>query len=101
VLERKKFPYRAPAAAALASPEAPAWACDLLSRDAVRSLGVFDEERVDRLVRKLATRGPSPASEADAMAITAVATGQLLAAWARGLAPPPAPAVRSVAVEAP
>lgn len=101
VLERKKFPYRAPVAAALAGPEAPGWARELLSRDAVRDLGLFDETRVDQLVRKLAARGPAPTSEADAMAITAVATGQLLAAWVRGFAPPPATALSSVTLEAP
>ncbi len=101
VLERKKFPYRAPVAAALAGLAAPGWARELLSRDAVRALGVFDDGRVDLLVRKLAGRGPAPSSEADAMAITAVATGQLLAAWTRGLAPPPPASVRSVAIEAP
>jgi asparagine synthase (glutamine-hydrolysing) len=100
VLERKKFPYRAPVAAALAGPDAPGWARDLLSRDAVRSLGVFDDGRVDLLVRKLGTRGASmPVSEADAMALTAVATGQLLAAWVRGFAPPPPAAASSVTLE--
>ena len=100
VLERKKFPYRAPVAAALAGPEAPGWARELLSRDAVLDLGVFDHSRVDLLVRKLAMRGPAPASEADAMAITAVATGQLLAAWVRGFVPPPPASVSSVTLEA-
>jgi asparagine synthase (glutamine-hydrolysing) len=100
VLERKKFPYRAPVAAALVGPEAPGWARELLSRDAVRDLGVFDGARVDLLVRKLATRGPAPVSEADAMAITAVATGQLLAAWVRGFVPPSPAAASSVTVEA-
>lgn len=101
VLARKKFPYRAPVAAALTGPEAPGWARELLSRDAVLGLGVFDHSRVDPLVRKLANRGPAPVSEADAMAITAVATGQLLAAWVRGFAPPPPAATSSVALEAP
>jgi asparagine synthase (glutamine-hydrolysing) len=100
VLERKKFPYRAPVATALVGPEAPRWARELLTRDAVLDLGVFDGPRVDLLVRKLATLGPAPVSEADAMAITAVATGQLLAAWIRGFAPPPSAAVSSVALEA-
>jgi asparagine synthase (glutamine-hydrolysing) len=100
VLERKKFPYRAPVAAALAGPKAPGWARELLSRDSVLDLGLFDHTRVDLLVRKLATRGPAPVSEADAMAITAVATGQLLAAWVRGFVPPPPAAVSSVTLEA-
>jgi asparagine synthase (glutamine-hydrolysing) len=100
VLERKKFPYRAPAAAALAGPEAPGWARELLSREAVRGLGVFDDAKVELLVRKLAARGSAPVSEADAMAVTAVATGQLLAAWVRGFAPPPPSAASHVALEA-
>ena len=60
---------------------APAGRASSCPRGACRQAGVFDPHKVDRLVRKLAARGPARSSEADAMAITAVATGQLLAAW--------------------
>jgi asparagine synthase (glutamine-hydrolysing) len=73
-----EYPYRAPIATALTGPEAPAWTRDLLSREAARKVGVFDEEKVERLVAKLSARS-SAASEADSQALTAVATTQLLA----------------------
>jgi asparagine synthase (glutamine-hydrolysing) len=78
ILERHKYPYRAPIAAALTGPEAPSWAVELLSRDAVRKVGVFDEEKVEKLLAKLSLRS-AVASEADSQALTAVATTQLLA----------------------
>lgn len=78
VLARSKFPYRAPIAAAVTGPNAPPWARTLLSRDAIRAVGVFDEEKVQRLVAKLAV-SRAPASEADSQAVTAIVTTQLLA----------------------
>jgi asparagine synthase (glutamine-hydrolysing) len=84
VLERPKIPYRSPPARVLAGPAAPAWARELLTPAAVRQVGVFDPDKVGRLMAKLGT--PSqPASEVDAMGITAVATGQLLARALRDL----------------
>jgi asparagine synthase (glutamine-hydrolysing) len=77
VIERPKFPYRAPAAAVLVGPAAPAWARTLLAPDAVRRAGVFDPDKVQKLVAKVSA-GTGPVSEVDAMGVTAVATGQLL-----------------------
>ncbi|CAM3391289.1 asparagine synthase (glutamine-hydrolyzing) [Corallococcus sp. ZKHCc1 1396] len=78
ILERSKFPYRAPIAGALVGPEAPAWARELLAPEAVATTGVFDARKVERLVAKL--RAPNSAeSEADTMALFAVASTQLLA----------------------
>ncbi|RYZ34958.1 MAG: asparagine synthetase B, partial [Myxococcaceae bacterium] len=78
ILERSKFPYRAPIAGALVGPEAPAWARELLAPEAVATTGVFDARKVERLVAKL--RAPnSTESEADTMALFAVASTQLLA----------------------
>jgi asparagine synthase (glutamine-hydrolysing) len=99
ILERKKFPYRAPIAAALTGPEAPAWAGELLSREAVRKVGVFDEEKVEKLVAKLAARG-GVASEADSQAVIAVATTQLLADQLLPPAPVPRRDVEAVELEA-
>ena len=49
----------------------------LLSREAVRKAGVFNEEKVEKLMAKLSTRSGA-ASEVDSQALTAVATTQLL-----------------------
>ncbi|HEY3446503.1 MAG TPA: asparagine synthase (glutamine-hydrolyzing) [Myxococcales bacterium] len=75
---RTKFPYRAPVAAALVGPAAPRWTQEAFSPEALRETGVFDETKVARLRAKLAP-DPSRASEADAMALMAVASTQLLA----------------------
>ncbi|GEN09667.1 asparagine synthase (glutamine-hydrolysing) [Myxococcus fulvus] len=78
ILERSKFPYRAPIAGALVGPEAPAWARELLAPEAVAKVGVFDARKAERLVAKL--RAPNAAeSEADTMALFAIASTQLLA----------------------
>ncbi|HTD64835.1 MAG: asparagine synthase (glutamine-hydrolyzing) [Deltaproteobacteria bacterium] len=78
ILERTKYPYRAPIAAALVGPQAPRWTHSLLAPDAVRDVGVFDEAKVGRLIAKMAAR-PGQASESDGQTIMAVATTQLLA----------------------
>lgn len=78
VVDRPKYPYRAPIAGALTGPTAPAWCRGLLGRDALDGVGVFDGAKVTRLVAKLAAR-PGNASEADAMALMAIASTQLLA----------------------
>ncbi|MFZ5439661.1 MAG: asparagine synthase (glutamine-hydrolyzing) [Myxococcota bacterium] len=78
VLQRTKFPYRAPIAEALVGPHAPAWSRELLSREAVDRVGVFDGAKVEKLIAKLAAAKSVP-SEADAMALMAIASTQLLA----------------------
>jgi asparagine synthase (glutamine-hydrolysing) len=78
VLERPKYPYRAPIAEALTGPGAPGWCKELLTREAVDHVGVFDGSKVERLVAKLGKRTTTP-SEADNMALVAIATTQLLA----------------------
>ena len=99
ILRRQKFPYRAPIAAALTGAQAPAWARELLSRDAVRRVGVFDEEKVEKLVAKLSAL-TAAASEADSQALTAVATTQLLADQLLPPAPVPERDVEAVELEA-
>jgi asparagine synthase (glutamine-hydrolysing) len=81
VTERTKFPYRAPIAEALTGAKAPQWSRELLTREAVNAVGVFDGAKVEKLVAKLgaAKPGSAPPSEADNMALVAVATTQLLA----------------------
>jgi len=78
VWTRTKFPYRAPIAEALIGERAPSWARETLCREAVDEVGVFDGDKVERLVAKLDAASTSP-SEADDMALAAVATTQLLA----------------------
>lgn len=77
VLARPKFPYRAPAAEALVGPAAPAWCAELLGEQAVDSAGVFDGAKVQKLIAKL-EKHPGAPSEADAMALMAVTSCQLL-----------------------
>jgi asparagine synthase (glutamine-hydrolysing) len=98
ILERHKYPYRAPIAAAITGSAAPAWARDLLSREAVRKVGVFDEEKVEKLVAKLSVHGTA-ASEADGQALTAIATAQLLADQLLPPAPLPQRDVDAVELE--
>jgi asparagine synthase (glutamine-hydrolysing) len=78
VLDRPKYPYRAPIAEALTGETAPEWSRDLIERGAIDQVGIFDGAKVDRLVAKLTKRAVTP-SEADNMALMAVATTQLLA----------------------
>ena len=78
VVSRTKFPYRAPVAEALVGRQAPAWSQELLTREAIDAVGVFDGRKVEKLLQKL--KGSStPPSEADNMALVAVASTQLLA----------------------
>ena len=78
VIERTKFPYRAPISEALTGPSAPTTIQRLFDRAAVDRVGVFDAGKVGRLVSKLASSSSLP-SEADNMALMAVASTQLLA----------------------
>ncbi|MFP2932349.1 asparagine synthetase B family protein [Pyxidicoccus sp. 3LG] len=98
ILERSKFPYRAPIAGALVGPDAPAWARELLAPEAVAKVGVFDARKAERLVAKL--RAPNAAeSEADTMALFAIASTQLLAHHFLQPRQPPAAHVDAVAME--
>jgi asparagine synthase (glutamine-hydrolysing) len=85
VTERHKFPYRAPVAEALVKEKAPGWTRELLSQEAVDKVGVFDGTKVSKLVAKLRASSAEP-SEADNMALVAVASTQILAhAFKRGV----------------
>lgn len=78
VVERAKFPYRAPGAEALVGPSAPPWSRELLGAPALERTGIFDGGKVSALVARLERRTAAP-SEADNAALVAVATTQLLA----------------------
>lgn len=97
VLQRAKFPYRAPVAEALVGAAAPAWGAELLSARAVEACGVFEGAKVEKLVARL-RQGAGVPSEADTMALMAVASVQLL--WRQFIeAPPPVPPEHVAAVE--
>ena len=83
VTEREKFPYRAPVAEALVGARAPQWSGEVLARGAVDEVGVFDGAKVEKLVARLSSQSTAP-SEADNMALAAIATTQLLARAFRG-----------------
>jgi asparagine synthase (glutamine-hydrolysing) len=78
VTEREKFPYRAPVTESLVGPRAPRWCAELLGRGAVDEVGVFDGAKVEKLTARLSAFSAAP-SEADNMALAAIATTQLLA----------------------
>jgi asparagine synthase (glutamine-hydrolysing) len=78
VTERQKYPYRAPVAEALVGARRPRWSTELLAKDAVDEAGVFDGAKVEKLVQRLSSLTTDP-SEADNMALSAIATTQLLA----------------------
>jgi asparagine synthase (glutamine-hydrolysing) len=78
VIDRPKFPYRAPVAGALVGPAAPGWSAEAFASESVREVGVFDPDKVRRLVAKVETQ-PSAATEADGMALMAIASTHLLA----------------------
>lgn len=94
IVARPKFPYRAPPTWTGAA--SPAWARELLAPEAIRRVGVFDPDKVRRLLAKL--EGPGLVSELDAMGITAVSTAQLLAHLLPRSTPAPE-AVERVALE--
>ena len=77
VLNRRKFPYRAPAVEALLGKSAPDWSEELLSARSVDAAGVFEGAKVEKLTQKLRKSTAAP-SEADAMALMAVTSLQLL-----------------------
>jgi asparagine synthase (glutamine-hydrolysing) len=77
ITARAKHPYRAPIAAALLAPDAPAYISDLLDRPALHANGIFEPRRVARLLAKL--RQDSASSEVDNMALVGILTTQLLA----------------------
>lgn len=99
VVERHKFPYRAPIAEALVGPGAASWSRELLQRDAVDAVGVFDGAKVERLLGRLRRQEVTP-SEADNMALMAIASTQLLAQRFLGEWTLPARTIESVELRA-
>lgn len=78
IWNRTKLPYRAPIAEALIGARRPRWAHELLSREAIDAVGVFDGSKIERLLSRMNVT-TAAASDADEMALAAVASTQLLA----------------------
>lgn len=79
IISRKKQPYRAPDALSFVAGNAPDYLDEMLSEQAVREAGVFDEQAVSQLLRKCRARGSDGQfSNADNMALVGVLSTQLL-----------------------
>jgi asparagine synthase (glutamine-hydrolysing) len=68
IAQRRKVPYRAPVAAALTGPGAPAYVRELLDPSAVSDAGLLSPEMVSRVLGKCTAAGES-AGETDQMAL--------------------------------
>jgi asparagine synthase (glutamine-hydrolysing) len=78
IVRRAKQPYRAPDSPCFFGPNAPDYVRELLSENGVRRTGLFDQESVSRLVRKLERKSGQPISARDDMALVGVLSTQLL-----------------------
>lgn len=77
VVNRPKQPYRAPDASPFLRPDAPAWVAEALAECSVRRAGVFDLDKVARLVAKGRRCEGVGMSNSDTMRIAAVVSTQL------------------------
>jgi len=77
ILNRKKQPYGAPGGCIFFTNAGRSWSDDLLSETALRKAGIFNPERVRRLVSKC--REGHVAGAGDSMALTGILSTQLLA----------------------
>ena len=76
ILMRPKQPYRAPGIAAFGGPDTPDFVRDLLSEASLRRAGIFDPNKVYRLLRKI--QGGRAVGYRDNMAFVGVLSTQ---AW--------------------
>lgn len=88
VRNRPKNPYRAPIAETLTGPDAPSWTHEAFASENLKATDIFDERKVQALRTKLSQR-TQPPSEADNMALMAVASVQLLHSHLLQASPPP------------
>jgi len=77
ILRRPKQPYRGPAARCFLDGQALPYVAELLSRDAIKSIGIFDAQGVTSLVNKF--RAGRAGSVKDDMALVGVLSTQVLA----------------------
>jgi asparagine synthase (glutamine-hydrolysing) len=76
ITSRPKHPYRAPIKQSLLHDKTSGYTQEALSETALKKAGLFDAEKVTRLLRKLQT--PNPASEVDSMALVGVLSSQIV-----------------------
>ena len=75
---RAKQPYRAPISRCFWGEQAQPYLFDLLTKDAIRTAGYFDEERVSRLMAKCQKQEGHLLSERENMAVVGIISTQLL-----------------------
>lgn len=75
---RPKQPYRAPISRSLMGSQAPAYAGELLSQDALKRTGYFHPVKVARLVEKCRKQEGALLSERENMALVGIVSTQLL-----------------------
>jgi asparagine synthase (glutamine-hydrolysing) len=76
ILNRDKHPYRAPNRQSLLHPLIAERTSELLSESSVRRAGLFDPERVQKMLKKII--GASQLNEVDDMALVGIVTTQML-----------------------
>jgi len=76
ITSRPKHPYRAPIKQSLLNDKTAAYTQEMLSETSLKKAGLFDANKVTRLMRKLRT--PSPPSEIDSMALAGVLSSQIV-----------------------
>lgn len=78
IVRREKRPYRAPIAAVLAGPEAPAYVAELLEPARLAAAGIFEPRIVARLLAKCRRNAATLVSESDEMALVGITSTMLL-----------------------
>ena len=76
IIARQKQPYRAPIASSFSSDNAPDYIQDMLSKDKITSMGLFDYEKVKLLLEKMKLK--HQITEIDNMALTTILSTQIL-----------------------
>ncbi|MEK7996150.1 MAG: asparagine synthase C-terminal domain-containing protein, partial [Planctomycetota bacterium] len=76
ITSRPKHPYRAPIKQSLLNDKTAAYTQEMLSETSLKKVGLFDADKVTRLLRKLQT--PSAPSEVDSMALVGVLSCQIV-----------------------
>ncbi len=76
IIWRQKNPYRAPIKESLLNSKAKEYSREMLSEESLKNAGLFDSEKVARLVTKIQTAGT--VSEIDNMALVGIISAQLV-----------------------
>ena len=76
IIDRNKHPYRAPIANTLFGKNNPEYVAEMLSENSIRRAGLFNPEKVARLVKKIQTARTT--GEIDSMAIVGILSTQII-----------------------